>query len=116
LSRQEQNLLVRSIATSLSIVPLSARYGIALAFALAAAMSLFANTPGLLRRASPPACYCRCSQSHARAGCVKMCETRKRATRWGASTCAKPRIKPPAENPGAGPRFPRSDRAERASL
>jgi len=107
---------VRGIVTSLGILALWARCGIALVFALAAAMSLFANTPGLLRRASPPACYCKCSQSHARAGCVKMCEARKRATRWGASTCAKPRIKPPAENPGAGPRFSRSDRAERASL
>jgi len=116
LCRQEQDLLVRGIAPSFGILPLSARCGIALAFALVAAMNLFANTPGLLRRASPPACYCGCSQSHARAGCVKMCQTRKRATRWGVSTCAKPRIKPPGENPGAGPRFPRSDRAERASL
>jgi len=116
LCRQEQDLLVRGIVTSLGTLPLRARCGIALAFALAAAMNLFANTARPLRRASPPACYCGCSQSHARAGCVKMCEIRKRATRWGASTCVKPRFKPPAENPGAGPRFPRSDRAERASL
>jgi hypothetical protein len=81
---------------------------------LAAAMNPFANTPDLRRFLSssllPP------MQPVARApGCVKMCK-RGSVTRWGASTCAKPRIKPPAENPGAGPRFPRSDRAERASL
>ena len=79
------------------------------------AQIVFADTPGILRSAIPPACYCRCSQSHARAGCSRMCETRKRTARSSAATCAKPRIKLPSENPGAGPRFARSDRAERAS-
>jgi hypothetical protein len=87
-----------------------------LALVLSSALSAAADTPGMLRQVTPSSCYCGCNQSHARAGCTRMCDTRKHASRWGAVSCAKARIKPPGDNPGAGPRFRRSDRAERASL
>ena len=103
------------IPTRLVAAVLSAQFTTALALTLIGATTLLADTPGALRHVTPAGCYCRCTQSHARAGCAKMCETPKRAARWGANSCAKPRIKLPKENPGAGPRFPRSDRAERAS-
>jgi len=82
---------------------------------LATTLALWADTPGMLRRVAPAACYCGCNQSHARAGCARMCVTSRRVSHWNVTSCAKPRVKPPYENPGAGPHFPRSDRAERAS-
>jgi len=101
-------------ATSSRALPFSRWAAIAFGLAVISATSL-ADTPGLLRRATPASCYCGCSHAQAHAACIKMCESPKRAARWGAASCAKPRIKPHADNPGAGPRIPRSDRAERAS-
>jgi len=83
---------------------------------LTTAFSLLANTPDSLRTVPAGECYCHCSESHARAGCVKMCELKKYASRWWATSCAKPRIKPPADNSGAGPRLPHPDHAEHAQL
>jgi hypothetical protein len=103
------------IAMSTGAMPRFLRCAIVLGLAVSAAMNVAANTTGALRHVTPAGCYCGCSQSQARAGCAKMCETPKRASRWGATTCAKPRIKLPKESPGIGPRFARSDRAERAS-
>jgi hypothetical protein len=60
-------------------------------------------------------CYCGCSASKTSAGCGKMCELPKYASRRWAVTCAKPRATTPTENPDAGPRFPRPGRSERAS-
>jgi len=100
---------------SLIATRFSLRCVLALGLALIAAVASMADTSGMLRRAAPAGCQCDCSQSHAHAGCTKMCRPRRRASRWAAVTCVKPRIKIPAETPGAGPRFPRSDRAERAS-
>ena len=96
-------------------LPFLLRAAVVFLCGLAIATALLADTPGLLRRANPAACYCGCSQSQGRAGCIKMCDRPRHASRWSATSCAKPRIKTPGENPGAGPRFPRSDRAERAS-
>ncbi len=96
-------------------VRMSARFLAGCAALLMGAAGILADSSGMLRRTTPPACYCGCSQSHASAGCVKICDSRRSGSRWSAATCAKSRIKTPAENPGAGPRFPRSDRAERAS-
>jgi hypothetical protein len=102
--------------TRFRILAFSLRAGIVCGLALVGtATTLLGDTPGLLRRATPAACYCGCSQSHGRTGCIKLCDRPRRASRWSATNCAKPRIKTPGENPGAGPRFPRSDRAERAS-
>jgi len=93
----------------------SLRCVLALGLVLTAVVGSVADTPGMLRRAAPAGCRCDCSQSRAHAGCTKMCQTSRRASRWAAAACVKPRITIPAETPGAGPRFPRSDRAERAS-
>ncbi|HXL21527.1 MAG TPA: hypothetical protein VOA78_03600 [Candidatus Dormibacteraeota bacterium] len=92
------------------------RSSFALLLMLAAAASLFADTPGRLRSVSSSGCYCCCSESHARGGCVKMCELPKYASRWWAITCAKPRLLRPAEDSNAGPRLHHPDHAEHARL
>jgi len=61
-------------------------------------------------------CYCHCGMSKARSGCAKICETPKYASRWWATSCVRPRRKPPVDNPGASPRLPHPDRAEHAKL
>jgi hypothetical protein len=101
--------------TMADVASFSRRWMLALGLALVAAMSSVADTPGMLRRAGSARCPCVCGESRAHAGCTKMCETGRRASRRAAVTCIKPRIKIPAETPGAGPRFPRPGRAERAS-
>lgn len=45
-----------------------------------------------------------------------MCDLPKYLSRWWATSCAKPRMKAPADNHGAGPRYPHPDRAEHAQL
>ena len=84
-------------------------------FAGALAFSTSADTSGRLRKPSAAGCYCNCAQSKTGAGCTKMCELPKYSSRWWAVSCAKPRAQAPAENPGAGPHYPRRPRAERAS-
>jgi hypothetical protein len=88
---------------------------VALAF-LVTSFSLLADTRYSLRTNSTGACYCHCPVAKAHSGCAKMCETPKFASRWWATSCARPRRKAPANNPGAGPRLPHPDRAERAQL
>jgi hypothetical protein len=83
---------------------------------LLAAFTLAADTPSPSASAQAGDCYCHCSASHARMGCVKMCELKKYASRWWAVSCAKPRIKPPADKSGAGPRLPHPDHAQYAKL
>ena len=68
-----------------------------------------------LRQITPAGCYCGCAQSKTSAGCTKMCELPKYASRWWAVTCAKPHMTTPTEKSGAGPRLPHPGRAERAS-
>jgi hypothetical protein len=82
----------------------------------ASGCTLLADTPARLRTVPAGECYCRCPESSARAGCVKMCELKKYASRWWATSCAKPRLKPPSNNSGAGPRLPHPDHAEHAKL
>jgi len=77
---------------------------------------VFADTPGRLRQVPAGGCYCQCADSQRSSGCVKMCELPKYASRWWATTCAKPRNTPSANAPGAGPRLPHPGRAERAQL
>jgi hypothetical protein len=80
-----------------------------------ATFSVWADTSGRVRQVNPGGCYCGCAQSKTSAGCGKLCELPKYATRWWAVTCAKPRINSPKENPGAGPRMPHPAKAERAA-
>lgn len=84
-------------------------------FAGALALSTSADTRGQLAKTNPGGCYCACAHSKTSAGCVKMCELPKYASRSWAVSCAKPRVKPPAETPGAGPHYAHKPRAERAS-
>ena len=84
-------------------------------FAGALAFSTSADTRGQLGKTRMEGCYCGCAQAKTAAGCAKMCEMPKYASRLGAVSCAKPRVQPPAETPGAGPHYPRKPRAERAS-
>jgi len=80
-------------------------------------LPLLADTFGPLRATPSAACYCRCAMSRAHGGCAKMCESKRYASRWWATTCSKPRSRKPAgENPGASPRLPHPDRAEHAQL
>ena len=81
---------------------------------LGSAMILSADTPGELRSATVGTCYCRCADAVAHRACVKMCETAKYSGRPWATKCAKPRMKLPAENRDAGPRFEHPGRNERA--
>jgi hypothetical protein len=76
---------------------------------------LQADTLGRIEPAPQNGCYCHCSESHSRTGCVKMCELKKYASRWWATTCVKPRRPATIPNPGASPRLPHPDRAEHAS-
>jgi hypothetical protein len=81
---------------------------------MATSLTMLANTPPTLRRVPAGGCYCRCSESHTRSGCVKMCDLPKYASRWWATSCSNPRVLAPHENRGASPRFPHPDRAEHA--
>jgi len=84
-------------------------------FAGALALSTFADTSGQFRKPHAGGCYCSCAQSKTSAGCAKMCELPKYASKWWAVNCGKPRAQAPVENPGAGPHYPHAPRAERAS-
>ena len=90
------------------------RTPLALAIALAASVTLFADTPARLRNVAAGTCYCCCGESHTKGGCVKMCELPKYAARWWATTCAKPHMQKPADNSNAGPRLHHPDHAEHA--
>jgi hypothetical protein len=81
----------------------------------AVSVSVLADTSGRLRQITPAGCYCGCAQSKTSAGCAKMCELPKYASRWWAVTCAKPHLTAPTEKSGAGPRLPHPGRAERAA-
>jgi len=77
--------------------------------------SVYADNSSRLRPVPPGGCYCGCAQSKTSAGCNKMCELPKYASRWWATSCVKPRTSRPAENPGAGPHPPHNVKSERAS-
>ncbi|HEY6946822.1 MAG TPA: hypothetical protein VI431_16915 [Candidatus Acidoferrum sp.] len=83
---------------------------------LACSLPLVADTPSLVRQVTAGGCYCHCAESKLHGGCVKMCETRKYAHRWWATSCAKPHMHTPSHDSHAGPRFPHPGRAEHARL
>ncbi|HXY01634.1 MAG TPA: hypothetical protein VEI54_11990 [Candidatus Limnocylindrales bacterium] len=91
---------------------------LALDLCLAAALlglSAFADSSSKFRSVPAGGCYCGCAQSKTSAGCGKMCDLPKFASRWWAVNCAKPRTTRPSETPDAGPRLSRPSRSERAS-
>jgi len=77
--------------------------------------TVWADSSSKIRQATTQRCYCGCSSSKTSAGCPRMCELPKYASRHWAITCAKPRVTTPEENPDAGPRLPHPARNERAS-
>lgn len=83
---------------------------------LAGSLPLLADTPSLLRSVPASGCYCHCAESKVRRGCVKMCESKKYAYRWWATSCAKPHMSTPRHDSHAGPRYPHPGRAEHARL
>ena len=80
------------------------------------AVAVFADLPARSRTVPAAACYCQCHEALARRGCTKMCDTKKRAVEWLATTCMKPRFQAPPDKSGTGPRFRRPDHAEHAQL
>ena len=84
-------------------------------FAGALALSTSADTRGQLSKTKVEGCYCGCAQSKTSAGCTRMCELPKYASRSWAVSCSKPRVQPSPGTPGAGPHYPHKPRAERAS-
>ena len=112
-----QNGPVRPLARQLrSVLRTPMRIPI-LGFALfACSMTLSADTPMMLRRAQTPGCYCHCAEAKRNGGCVKMCDSKRHASRWWATTCQKPHMQTPDHHSSAGPRFPHPGRAEHAQL
>ena len=82
---------------------------------LALTCALLADTPSELKP-STNGCYCHCAKGRERGSCVKMCEMPKYASRWWATSCAKPHAHSSKDNPGAGPHLRHRDRAEHARL
>jgi len=78
------------------------------------AFSVWADTSAKVRTVSTGGCYCGCGASKTSAGCGKMCELPKYASRWWAVTCAKPRANAVVEAP-SGPRLPHPPHPERVS-
>jgi hypothetical protein len=67
----------------------------------------FASSPARSR-------YCHCAESKVHGGCVKMCESKKYAYRWWATSCAKPHMSTPRRDSNAGPRYPHPHHTEHA--
>jgi hypothetical protein len=78
-------------------------------------LMVLADTPSELHPKNVGGCYCRCAESRGHGFCVKMCDSPKYSARPWATRCVKPRLRLPAENRDAGPRYPHPGRAERAA-
>src|ERR1700739_600368 len=79
------------------------------------ALSAWADTSAAIRKVPAGGCYCGCALAKTSAGCGKMCELPKYASRRWAVTCHKPRATAPVETPDARPPFPHPSRSEHAS-
>jgi hypothetical protein len=79
------------------------------------AFSAWADSSANLSTVPSPGCYCCCGPSKTAGGCAKMCDLSKNAGHRWTVTCNKPRVKTPAETPGAGPHLPHPSHNERAS-
>jgi hypothetical protein len=89
-------------------------FDLSLASALLA-FAAWADTSANVHTSATAGCYCGCAMSKTSAGCGKMCDLPKYASRRWAVTCVKPRASAPAETPNAQPHYPHASRAERAS-
>lgn len=87
-----------------------------IALILLPAALLYGDVPARLQTIPTAGCYCHCHEASARRGCTKMCDAKKRAVQWLATTCMKPRYQPPLDKSGAGPRLRHPDHAEHAQL
>lgn len=87
-----------------------------IAFMLLPATLLYGDVPGGLQSATTAGCYCHCHEASARGSCTKMCDAKKRSVQWLATTCMKPRFRPPLDKSGTGPRLRHLDHAEHAQL
>ena len=88
---------------------------VALTF-LVTSVSVLADTRYSLGSNSAGVCYCHCAMAKAHSGCAKMCESPRFASRWWATSCARPKSKVSKDATKVGPRFPRPGRAERAAV
>jgi hypothetical protein len=79
------------------------------------AFAAWADTSSRLHQPAVIGCYCGCAMAKTTAGCAKMCDLPKYATRRWAITCAKPHVTAPTETPNAQPHLPHASHAERAS-
>lgn len=78
--------------------------------------NLNADVPARLQNIPTAGCYCRCHEASTRSGCSKMCDGRRRAVQWLASSCMKPRFQPQHDKSGDGPHLHHPDRAQYAQL
>src|SRR5690348_9590972 len=74
---------------------------LALLLSLSLAAVLFADTPGSIRKTKAGGCYCGCAKNASMGACIKICDLPRYASRWWATTCAKPRAQAPLPAPGA---------------
>src|SRR5260370_8188185 len=73
---------------------------------LAGSLSLFADTPALLRTVPAGGCYCHCAESHARGGCVKLFLSKLSSPPLRAKKSAEPHTPTPATQPTPAPTHP----------
>ncbi len=105
-------------ATSLSRLRRIA-FWVVLELVFAAALlgfTAWADTSTQLHGVPRCGCQCGCGMSKTSAGCSKICDSPKYATRRWAVTCGKPRVNTPIETPDAGPRLPHAPHSERAAI
>lgn len=79
------------------------------------AFSAWADTSSHLHHPPVGGCYCGCAMAKTSAGCGKMCDLPKFASRRWAVTCSKPHATANMETPEAQPHLPHPPHAERAS-
>jgi len=75
----------------------------------------WAVTSSRIHQPSVGGCYCGCAMAKTAAGCGKMCDLPKFASRRWAVTCSKPHATANMETPEARPHLPHPPHAERAS-
>ncbi len=79
------------------------------------AFAAWADTSSHLQKPAVGSCYCGCAMGKTSAGCGKMCDLPKFASRRWAVTCSKPHATANMETPEAQPRLPHPPHAEHAS-
>src|ERR1700682_2044837 len=87
-----------------------------IALILLPVVTLYGDVPARLQSIPAAGCYCRCHEASTRRGCTKMCDAKKHAVQWLATTCMKPRFQPPPDKSNAGPHLRHPSHAEHAQL